>query len=77
MTLIIAGATEDADKAAFEFILSNMSKRLSDQLRTAARERATPDTESTETAMARVIKVVRELQADEAIELLPIPEPED
>lgn len=77
MTAIIAGATAEGDIAAWEFMLSNMSKRLADQLRTASRERTTPDTATTEAAMSNVIKTVRQMQAEDKLELLPIPDPED
>ncbi|MEY8882490.1 FliG C-terminal domain-containing protein [Donghicola sp. XS_ASV15] len=77
MSIIIAGATAEGDVKAWEFMLSNMSKRLSDQLRNQARERTTPDEETTEGAMARVVKVIRRMQADDGLELLPIPDVRD
>ncbi|NVO22790.1 FliG C-terminal domain-containing protein [Donghicola mangrovi] len=77
ITAIISGATAEGDIATWEFLLSNMSKRLSDQLRTAARERTTADTSTTEAAMSNVIRTVRQMQSEDTLELLPIPTPED
>lgn len=74
MALIISGATEENDISSWKFMLANMSKRLSDQLRSQARERTTPDTEEVETAMARVVKVIRRMQTENGLELLPIPD---
>ncbi|MCV2880920.1 flagellar motor switch protein FliG [Actibacterium sp. XHP0104] len=60
-----AGLTETA-----EFILSNMSRRMADQLREEMAERGTPRPADTEAAMTQVIAAIRTLETSGELTLI-------
>jgi flagellar motor switch protein FliG len=69
----LAAAFASAPVAA-EFLLENMSKRLAEQLRDEAETMPTPRTEEGEAAMAEVVAIIRMLEEEGEIRLIP---PED
>ena len=64
-----AGATAPADRAAVDFILSNMSKRLAETLREEIADKGAVDTASAEEAMSQIIAAIRDMAANEEIAL--------
>ncbi|MCO8145380.1 flagellar motor switch protein FliG [Rhodovulum tesquicola] len=64
----MAGADEK-NAPTVEFILSNMSQRMSAQLREEIAERGTPSTEETEAAMSEITAALRGLEAAGEIRL--------
>lgn len=63
LVLVIAGAESDADKRSVDFILENISKRMAENMRDEAKEKANPKAEEVEEAMIRMISVIRDLEA--------------
>ena len=70
LTLVIAGATQENDKASIGFILDNISKRMAEGLRDDAAERAQTKPEEVEAAMMRIVSTIRTLEAAGEIYLL-------
>jgi len=66
----LAGAEAEQDRTAVEFILRNMSKRMSETLRTEAEDRGQVDTEQTEAAMSDIVAAVRDMAAGGEITLI-------
>ena len=66
----MAYATEGDFGMSTEFILSNMSGRMADQLREAIGDRGKVKTKEAEAAMSEVTKAVRELVELGEIELI-------
>ncbi|MDJ0639315.1 MAG: FliG C-terminal domain-containing protein [Paracoccaceae bacterium] len=62
LTLVIAGANSEADKASVEFILENISKRMAENMRDDAKELADPKQDDVEAAMIRIVGVIRDLE---------------
>ncbi len=73
---VIAGAKTDADAAAVEFILSNISKRMAEGLREAAEELGDVRPKEAELAMGAVVRVIRDL-ADSGEIRLTLPTEDD
>jgi flagellar motor switch protein FliG len=72
-TLVMAlGAAADTDTttAAAEFILANMSRRMSDALREEIAEAAKPRAKDGEAAMTQVVNTIRQLEAAGTITLV-------
>ena len=59
----LAGAAGDADAAAAEFILSNMSQRMAASLREEMAERGKVREKDAESAMTAIIVAIRELES--------------
>ncbi len=62
LVLIAAGVTDDRDRAAIDFLLNNISKRLAEGIREDAAEKKDIAEEEVDGAMLRVIGVIRELE---------------
>lgn len=62
LTLVVAGAESEGDKASVEFILENISKRMAEGIRDEAAERKETDAEEVEAAMLRIVGVIRNLE---------------
>ena len=62
LALIVAGA-RGADQASVDFILSNISKRMAENIRDDAKEKGDVAIEDVEAAMIRVVGTIRELEA--------------
>ena len=73
---VIAGAVAERDSAVVDFILSNISKRMSESLRELAEEYRDIKPKDAEAAMATVIRAVRDL-ADAGEITLATPSDED
>lgn len=73
----MAYATEGEFGIATEFILSNMSGRMADQLREGITDRGTVKTKDAEAAMSEITKAVRELVELGEIELVSEEDDED
>lgn len=58
---VVAGA-EGKDRAAIEYILENMSKRLAESISEEARDKGEVKTEECEAAMMRIVTSVREME---------------
>ena len=58
----LAGATEEKDARAAEFLLSNMSSRMADSLREEIAERGAVKPRDAEVAMTEIVAAIRELQ---------------
>ena len=67
-------AAQTAAPLAAEFLLENMSRRLAEQLRDEAETMPTPRAEDGEAAMAEVVAIIRTLEEEGEIRLIP---PED
>ncbi|WP_135506357.1 flagellar motor switch protein FliG [Roseovarius aestuariivivens] len=76
VTALSAAAGEQDTQVAAEFILSNMSRRMSDALREEMAERDAPKKKDGEAAMTEVVNTIRRLEANGGITLL-LPEDED
>ena len=63
LTLIVAGALGE-DQTSVDFILENISKRMAENIRDDAKEVGDVKVDEMEQAMIRVIKVIRQLEAD-------------
>jgi flagellar motor switch protein FliG len=63
LNIVVAGAQAQADIASVEFILSNISKRMAENIRDEAKEKGEPKTDEVEAAMIRIIAIIRELEA--------------
>jgi flagellar motor switch protein FliG len=66
----LAGATVSPLKGSADFILSNMSSRMADQLRESIQERGTVSDEDGENAMSDVVANARELAQNGEILLI-------
>lgn len=66
----LAGAQTDEDKASVDFLLSNMSQRLADNLREEMTERGRVKQAETEDAMAAIINTIRTLLDEGTIALV-------
>jgi len=66
----LAGATEGAQAEAAEFLLSNMSTRMADNLREEVEEKGMVKTAEGEAAMNLVIAAIRELEQTGEVELV-------
>ncbi len=66
----LAGAQAEDDKTAVEFLLSNMSTRMADNLREEINERGKMKLSEAEDAMTLVVSAIRNLVADGAIVLI-------
>ena len=62
LTLVIAGAETEKDKASVEFILENISKRMAEGFRDDAQEKKDFKLEDVEAAMLRIVAVIRNLE---------------
>lgn len=62
LTLVLAGAESDGDKASMDFILENISKRMAEGIRDEAAEKKDPDATEVEAAMLRIVGVIRNLE---------------
>ncbi|WP_299144879.1 FliG C-terminal domain-containing protein [uncultured Tateyamaria sp.] len=71
----IAGAPAMGMEASSEFILSNMSARLADQLREEVAEAGTPKTGDVDDAMSSIVATIRSMEASG--ELMLVTEEED
>lgn len=60
--VIIAAGAEGADRAAVDFILANISKRLAENIREEVTELGTVKPDDVEAAMVRVVTAIRELE---------------
>lgn len=72
----LAAATEGADAEAAQFILSNISSRMADNLREEMAERGKIRKADAETAMASVISVIRTLEQSGDLTLV-VPDEEE
>lgn len=61
LVLVVAGV-EGADRAAADFFLENISKRLAENIGEEAKEIGSPKTEDVEEAMLRIVTSIRELE---------------
>lgn len=66
----LAAATDDANAAAAEFLLGNMSSRLADNLREEVAEKGSVKTSDGEAAMNAVITAIREREQAGELELI-------
>ena len=73
----LAGATSDEDRTSVEFLLSNMSSRLADNLREEMTERGKVKQVDAEEAMSNVITAIRALLDEGTITLVEEDEDED
>ncbi len=62
VVLIVAGAEDERDRAAVEFILNNISKRMAEGFRDDAAEKKEVSADEVEAAMLRVVAAIRELE---------------
>lgn len=62
LTLVVAGAEAEADKASVEFILENISKRMAEGFRDDAAEKKDIKLDEVEAAMLRIVAVIRNLE---------------
>ncbi|MEM7752947.1 MAG: FliG C-terminal domain-containing protein [Pseudomonadota bacterium] len=70
LTLIVAAAESEGDKASVEFILENISKRLAEGIRDDAAQKSDTKPDEVEAAMLRVVGVIRNLEAQGEIFLV-------
>lgn len=63
LTLVVAAAETEADKASVEFILENISKRMAEGIRDEASEKSDAKADEVEAAMLRIVGVIRNLEA--------------
>lgn len=73
----LAGATAAGLGAAADFILANMSRRMSEALREEIGERGEVGLTDGEAAMSQVVNAIRRLEAAGDITLLAPPDPDD
>ena len=66
----LAGATDDGNAAAAEFLLSNMSQRMADNLREEIQDRGNVKSRDGETAMTAIVGAIRQLVDDGGIQLI-------
>lgn len=66
----LAGAATDADKATVDFMLSNMSSRMADNLREEIAERGTVKLSEAEDAMTQIVGAIRTLVDEGAVTLI-------
>lgn len=66
----LAGASGEDDKASVDFLLSNMSTRMADNLREETAERGKVKQTEAEEAMANIVGVIRALTDEGAITLI-------
>lgn len=66
----LAGASAEGDQAAAEFILSNMSSRMADNLREEMAERGKVKQAEAEDAMTEIVGAIRNLLDEDAIALI-------
>ncbi|WP_254439318.1 flagellar motor switch protein FliG [Ruegeria arenilitoris] len=66
----LAGAATDEDKGAVDFMLSNMSSRMADNLREEISERGKVKLSEAEDAMTRIVGAIRTLVDEGAITLI-------
>lgn len=74
---VIAGAIAEVDRRSVDFILSNMSKRLSDALREMSEELGDVRPRDAESAMSSVVQAIRAMADSGEITLTTPPESED
>ena len=72
----LAGATEEAESAAAEFLLANISGRMADALREEIAEKGSVRPQDAEAAMNAVVAAIRRLEQEGEIELVPVAEEE-
>lgn len=65
----LAGASSDVDRQAAAFILSNISRRMAEALRTEIEDRGTPTAAEAEEAMGVVVAAIRDMSATGEIKL--------
>ncbi|MGR3369786.1 MAG: FliG C-terminal domain-containing protein [Sagittula sp.] len=70
LAVALAAATSDEDRRTAEFLLSNMSKRLAENLREEAGNKGSVKPKVGEKAMAAVVSAIRDLVSVGEIELL-------
>ncbi|MCT4558912.1 MAG: flagellar motor switch protein FliG [Pelagimonas sp.] len=70
LAIAVAGAATDEEKATVEFLLSNMSKRMAENIREEAAAKGTIKPKVAEKAMGAVVGVIRDLVGVGEIELL-------
>lgn len=74
---VISGAVAEIDKASVDFILSNISKRMSDSLRELAEDLQDIKPKEVEAAMNAVVRVIRDLADSGEITLITTSEDDD
>lgn len=70
LVLALAGATDDQTSGVVEFLLSNMSQRMAENLREEVAEKGKVKGSEAEAAQNQVVAVIREMQANGEIELV-------
>ncbi len=65
----LAGATDEAEQIAAEFILENMSKRMAQALRDEAADMGTVERKDAEAAMNQIVSALRDMAASGEIRL--------
>ena len=73
----LAGAAADDEKASVEFILSNISSRMADNLREEMAERGRVKQSEAEEAMTEIVGAIRTLVDDGTLTLVEPEEDED
>ncbi len=73
----LAGADTDNDKASVEFILSNISSRMAENLREEMSERGRVKQADAEDAMAEIVGAIRALVDDGTLTLVDLEQDED
>lgn len=76
LVLACAGAPAMGLDDAVEFVLSNMSARMADQIREDVQDAGTPRPADVETAMGNVVKAIRDMEVAGDLTLI-VPEEED
>ena len=66
----LAGAATDEDQVAVDFMLSNMSSRMADNLREEISERGKVKLSEAEDAMTQIVGAIRTLVDEGAITLI-------
>ncbi len=66
----LAGAIADEDRASVEFLLSNISTRMAENLREEMGERGKVRQKDADDAMAQIVGVIRALVDEGAITLI-------
>lgn len=70
LVLALAGATDEQTSGVVEFLLSNMSQRMAENLREEVAEKGKVKAKDAEAAQNRVVAVIREMQGNGEIELV-------
>ncbi len=65
----LAGSVGDSDKAAAEFILENMSRRMADAIRDEVADKGSVPTQDAEAAMSEIVTAIRDMAGADEIAL--------